>query len=185
MVFLPESFDFIEPSKDAMYEKTETLDGHLMGVYRHIARSNRIWLSLGGLHRRVGEWRFKAIWVKTVNSIGKIDDSEKRVFNSHIVIDDRGDIKQVYDKLHLFEVYLKNENTVMRESEYITHGRELNMPLDTPVGIIGNLIVRDLFVCFKKTWWFQFSKFKCYDLRFPQQSTLLRKLGAQILTYPR
>jgi hypothetical protein len=27
-------------------------------------------------------------------------------------------------------------------------------------------------------------QFKCYDLRFPQQSTLLRKLGAQILTYP-
>lgn len=26
--------------------------------------------------------------------------------------------------------------------------------------------------------------FKCYDVRFPQLSTILRKLGAHILTYP-
>lgn len=38
------------------------------------------------------------------------------------------------------------------------------MPLETPVGLIGTSI--------------------CFDLRFPQLSTILRKLGAHILTYP-
>ncbi len=53
MVFLPESFDFLEPAKDKVYDKTETLNGNLIGAYRDIARSRKIWLSLGGLHRRV------------------------------------------------------------------------------------------------------------------------------------
>jgi hypothetical protein len=53
MVFLPESFDYVEESKDAMFEKTETLDDNLISTYRDIARTSKIWLSLGGLHRRV------------------------------------------------------------------------------------------------------------------------------------
>jgi predicted amidohydrolase len=67
--------------------------------------------------------------------------SDGKIFNSHIIIDENGEIKQVYDKLHLFEVYLKKENTVMKESDYIAHGQEFNMPIETPIGIIGSLIV--------------------------------------------
>jgi predicted amidohydrolase len=53
MVFLPESFDFLAATKEAALELSEPIDGPLMNAYRNLARENQIWLSLGGLHRRV------------------------------------------------------------------------------------------------------------------------------------
>lgn len=54
MVFLPESFDFLAATKEAAFELSEPIDGVLISAYRDLARNNQIWLSLGGLHRRVG-----------------------------------------------------------------------------------------------------------------------------------
>ena len=53
MVFLPESFDYLETSKETTFEKAESIDGPLIGKYRKIASDNKLWLSLGGFHRKV------------------------------------------------------------------------------------------------------------------------------------
>lgn len=51
-----------------------------------------------------------------------------------------------------------------RESKIVKAGTEIVLPVETPAGKLGLQI--------------------CYDIRFPEVSTILRKFGAQILTYP-
>lgn len=58
--------------------------GPIFAQYRNLAKSNKIWLSLGGLHERI---------VAT-----------DKMHNCHVIIDDRGDIAGTYRKLHLFDV---------------------------------------------------------------------------------
>jgi len=147
MVFLPECFDYVESSKELTAEKAEPIDGPLITRYRQVASENKIWLSLGGFHRRVIE-----------------PDSNVKMYNSHIIIDDNGEIRLCYDKTHLFEIYMSKQNTTLKESEYISYGQQLCLPIETPIGTLATSI--------------------CFDMRFPQQSTLLRQLGAEVLTYP-
>lgn len=53
MIFLPESFDYIEEDKAKSFEMAETLDGSLINNYKSLAKSLDIWLSLGGFHEKV------------------------------------------------------------------------------------------------------------------------------------
>ena len=52
MVFLPEAFDMICPSRKVVFEQAETLDGPLITKYRQLAKDLNIWLSLGGFHEK-------------------------------------------------------------------------------------------------------------------------------------
>uniref|UniRef100_T1GAZ6 bis(5'-adenosyl)-triphosphatase n=1 Tax=Megaselia scalaris TaxID=36166 RepID=T1GAZ6_MEGSC len=83
-----------------------------------------------------------------------------KIMNAHVVINDLGDIVAVYRKLHMFDV-----NTPafrFRESEVVEAGKKIVPPIETPIGQLGLQI--------------------CYDMRFAEVSTLLRKAGAEILT---
>lgn len=92
--------------------------------------------------------------------------NQLKLYNSHVVLDENGIIKSVYDKIHLFEANIKNGDVItsLKESDYTIPGEEFYMPVETPIGVLGTCI--------------------CYDVRFPQLSTILRKFGAEILTYP-
>ena len=116
--------------------------GSLITKYRELAKSNVVWLSLGGLHERIG-------------------DTDK-IHNCHVVIDDAGEIRGEYRKLHMFNV--DTPEFKFRESEVVTAGDKIIPPLDTPIGPLGLQI--------------------CYDMRFAEPSLLLRKQGAKILAYP-
>ncbi|CAH1170144.1 unnamed protein product [Phaedon cochleariae] len=143
MVFLPEATDYIATNKTEAKSLAEPLDGPLVSEYKKIAKQNKVWLSLGGLHEKI---------------------DEDLVYNSHIVIDDTGEIKSVYRKIHLFDVAIPEKNVFLRESDINIGGSQILPPVNTPAGQIGLAI--------------------CYDLRFPELSTLQTKLGAEILTYP-
>ncbi|GJQ64861.1 hypothetical protein Trydic_g7036 [Trypoxylus dichotomus] len=109
--------------------------------------------------------RFNKVWL----SIGGFHelvktDNEKKLNNCHVIINDHGRIVSVYRKLHLFDVYIPERNIDLRESETVAGGSEIVEPVKTPAGLIGMAI--------------------CYDLRFPELSTLLRKKGATIITFP-
>lgn len=54
MIFLPEGCDFIAESKKDCLEMTEPLAGPTLKKYCHLAKSLKIWLSVGGLHIKVG-----------------------------------------------------------------------------------------------------------------------------------
>ncbi|XP_052860093.1 nitrilase and fragile histidine triad fusion protein NitFhit [Anopheles cruzii] len=89
---------------------------------------------------------------------GKVEN----IFNTHIVINNDGVLVASYRKLHLFNVVTPEFK--FRESETVKGGPELVPPVESPVGRIGLQI--------------------CYDMRFAEASTILRKQGAEILTYP-
>lgn len=55
MVFLPEAFDFIGESKEETFKLAEPLDGHLISNFKELAKSNKVWLSLGGAHVKVSQ----------------------------------------------------------------------------------------------------------------------------------
>jgi hypothetical protein len=60
------------------------------------------------------------------------------------VLDDKGAIKCINDKIHLFEANIRHADSVtnLKESDYTTQGKEFYMPLNTPIGTMGNLIVK-------------------------------------------
>ncbi|XP_016982054.1 nitrilase and fragile histidine triad fusion protein NitFhit [Drosophila rhopaloa] len=141
MLFLPECCDFVGENHAQTLEMSEKLDGELMAQYCDLAKSNGIWLSLGGVHER--------------NDQGKI-------YNAHVLVNEKGELAAVYRKMHLFDATTKEIS--LRESNTVTPGERLERPISTPAGQVGLQI--------------------CYDLRFAEPAVLLRKLGAQLLTYP-
>lgn len=53
MIFLPESFDYIEEDSSKSLKLAESLDGSIISSYKSLAKSLNIWLSLGGFHEKV------------------------------------------------------------------------------------------------------------------------------------
>lgn len=147
MVFLPEGFDYIGSSRDETLMLSESLSGDLISRYKQLARRLGVWLSLGGFHERGHEW-----------------EADRRIYNSHIIINDQGEIVSVYRKSHLFDVELPEKGVSLRESAFTIPGPSLVPPVQTPIGKVGLGI--------------------CYDLRFPELSLALLRQGAEILTYP-
>ena len=50
LLCLPEAFAFLGSSPDETVAQAEALDGPRIGAYRALARTHRLWLSLGGYH---------------------------------------------------------------------------------------------------------------------------------------
>ncbi|CAO2650282.1 Nn.00g015740.m01.CDS01 [Neocucurbitaria sp. VM-36] len=97
-------------------------------------------------------------------NVGVHEPAEKgKVKNTLLWIDEEGVITQRYQKLHLFDVDIKN-GPQLKESNSVEKGNEIINPFPTPLGLVGLQI--------------------CFDLRFPEPALALRSRGAQILTYP-
>ena len=87
----------------------------------------------------------------------------QKVYNTHLVISDKGEIVSVYRKIHLFNLEIPGVVRLL-ESEFSIAGNRIISPVSTPIGKVGLSI--------------------CYDLRFPELSISLAKSGADVLTYP-
>ncbi|PWE33783.1 nitrilase [Maritimibacter sp. 55A14] len=85
-----------------------------------------------------------------------------KIVNRGYVLDDQGRVRSRYDKIHLFDVKL-SEQEIYRESATVAPGGQAVL-IDTPFGRIGHTI--------------------CYDLRFPQLFRDLAKAGAEIICVP-
>ncbi|XP_048884734.1 deaminated glutathione amidase isoform X5 [Brienomyrus brachyistius] len=147
MVFLPEGFDYIGSNQEETLKLSESLQGNTISRYTQLARKLGIWLSLGGFHERGEDW-----------------ETDRRIYNSHIIINDTGSIVSVYRKGHLFDVELTGRGVSLKESSFTIPGHSLMPPVQSPVGKVGLGV--------------------CYDLRFPELSLALLRHGAEILTYP-
>ncbi|XP_006642871.3 deaminated glutathione amidase [Lepisosteus oculatus] len=147
MAFLPEGFDFIGSGREETLELAEALEGETVGRYAALARKLGIWLSLGGFHERGEDW-----------------ERDRRIYNSHVILDDQGHIAAVYRKCHLFDVELTGRGVSLKESSFTIPGPCIVPPVQTPLGKLGLGV--------------------CYDLRFPEFSLALVRKGAEILTYP-
>lgn len=108
----------------------------------------------GALARRCNVWL-------SLGGVHEIDG--ERYLNTQLMLSPEGSVASRYSKTHLFDAAVPGA-APLRESEVVTPGRQLSAPVSTPAGRVGMLI--------------------CYDLRFPEPSQLLRRAGADILTYP-
>ena len=63
--------------------------------------------------------------------------------NTSIWIDEEGDIVQRYQKLHLFDVDIK-DGPALKESNTVEKGSSILPPFDTPVGRVGLTICFDV-----------------------------------------
>lgn len=52
-VFLPECCDYVGMNKDEAIALSESLDGPTVQFYRDLAKTNGIWMSLGGIHEAI------------------------------------------------------------------------------------------------------------------------------------
>ncbi|ETN74759.1 histidine triad domain protein [Necator americanus] len=144
MIFFPECFDFVGRTKEENISLATEENGAVMERFRSLARESGLWISLGGLHNK--------------------DPSEpQRPWNSHVVIDDEGKTRALYNKLHLFDLEIPGKVRLM-ESEFSKSGTQMVQPIDTPIGRLGLSI--------------------CYDLRFAELSLWNRQKGAEILSFP-
>ena len=91
-----------------------------------------------------------------------ISGPANKILNRSYIIDDFGNIISRYDKIHLFDIKL-SENELYRESSTV-HGGETAVICQTPLGCFGQTI--------------------CYDLRFPHLFRDLSQAGAEILFVP-
>lgn len=118
---MPECPDFVGENATETLELSEPLiDGETIEFYKTLAKDHNVWLSIGGFH-------------ETVTNSDKIQ-------NTHVIINDVGELIEAYRKLHLFDV--DTPEFKFRESKVVQGGDKIIAPISTPIGNLGLLIVR-------------------------------------------
>jgi nitrilase len=141
---LPENFSFIGlRDADKLQVAEADREGPVQSFLSDTARKLKMWI-LGG----------------TIVIRG---DTERRVANASLLIDDAGKRVARYDKIHLFDVAIPGRDEQYRESTHVSPGRE-PVTADTPVGKLGLSV--------------------CYDMRFPELYRELVSKGAEWLAMP-
>lgn len=102
------------------------------------------------------------MWIVGGSAPLKSPDPE-RVYGASLLVDERGQTRAVYRKIHLFDVDLSDSDESYRESHSMYAGDE-PVCADTPAGRLGLTI--------------------CYDLRFPELYRSLLDDGATWYTVP-
>ncbi|KAJ5374923.1 hypothetical protein N7517_006929 [Penicillium concentricum] len=142
VLFLPEASDYIASSAEQSYSLAQSEErASFVSSLQRDAKEHNIHINVG-IHEVASETRLK---------------------NSLIWIDDKGTITQNYQKVHLFDVDIK-DGPVLKESASVQPGQQIPRPFETPIGRVGLSI--------------------CFDLRFPEMSLALRRQNAEIITYP-
>jgi predicted amidohydrolase len=142
MLFTPEMSGLLDSDRDrAAGSLVREEDDRVLASVRESAAKHGIWVHLGSLAVLRGD--------------GKLA-------NRGFVIDDGGEIRARYDKMHLFDVDLPTGES-WRESNSYAPG-ERAVTVKTPLGVLGLAI--------------------CYDLRFPDLFRTLSDAGATILAVP-
>ncbi len=144
MLFTPEMSGMVDRDRARMALKVRAEgDDPALARVREAARAAGIWVHLGSLALR--------------------SESSDRLVNRGFVIDDQGEIRARYDKIHLFDVDLPTGES-WRESASYEPGKDAVVVRDTPVGTLGLTI--------------------CYDLRFPALFARLAEAGADLISVP-
>lgn len=146
---LPENFAVLDTANMTLYGSRETTpDGPIRTFLREQARKHGLWIVGGSLP-----------------IAGRPDGSAltDRVRACCIVVDDTGQEVARYDKIHLFDALVEDNQGQYRESDTFEPGDAV-VTVETPAGRLGLSI--------------------CYDLRFPELFRLLQEKGADWITLP-
>jgi predicted amidohydrolase len=117
-------------------------DSHpFLAAMREFSAKNGIWMLVGS---------------------NAISCSGGKYYNRSFMIDSSGSIVSRYDKVHLFDVTL-SEDEIYRESDLVVAGQRAVL-VKTPFGIVAHSI--------------------CYDIRFPRFYREMCQAGAEIIVIP-
>jgi len=155
-------------SNEADYGESSLIS--IIEELRYIARESNLWISGGGVHTKAvavpKSSELLDIHTTTKSHTGSSSDDEeqgRKIYNTHVIIDDKGQIQAHYHKIHLFDVsipgkvHLRESNTTSPGGKYVV--------CDSPIGKLGLSI--------------------CYDMRFSEMYVdLVQKMGAQVLLMP-
>lgn len=142
LVCLPEFFCNLEPADGSYYDKGFDADQHpALAAMRGIGRELGLWLLLGSM---------------------PVKAADRKVHNRSIVLDPQGAVVATYNKIHLFDVAIKDGQSY-QESNGVAAGAEAVIAA-LPWGGLGLTI--------------------CYDLRFPHLYRQLAQHGASFLSIP-
>jgi len=140
---LPEAFTFRgKHDSEILTQVEQPGSGSVQDFLMQQARQHQMWLVAG-----------------TIPLTAQADNKRR---SACLLIDDQGEIKARYDKIHLFDVMVASDESY-HESQYTEPGDQV-VVADTPVGRIGLSV--------------------CYDVRFPELFRALLAKGAEILTVP-
>ncbi len=137
--------------KNVNNENVSILEG-----LRVIARKSGLYISGGGMHEKGAPAKSQ--------SGEETESRRERVYNTHIVLNDRGTMVAKYRKIHLFDVSIPSQGVNLCESDTTAPGSKL-VVCDSPLGRLGLST--------------------CYDLRFNEMfHELVETGGADILLVP-
>lgn len=142
MLFTPEMSGLLDRKRARAREAIRSeADDPVLAAVRDAARREGIWVHIGSLAiaREDGKWANRAF-----------------------VIDDAGEIRARYDKMHMFDVDLSTGES-WRESNAYVAGDEV-VTVETPLGRLGLAI--------------------CYDVRFPALFEALGRAHCDVIAIP-
>lgn len=139
-ILLPEVFNLRAAPTD-LFKNAESIPGYSTGFLMDIAARSKVWILAGSISEKV--------------------PGKNKAYNTSLLIDDRGRIKDVYRKIHLFDISLNGKKTL----ESKIYLRSTKPILTSVLGIKTGLAI-------------------CYDLRFPELFRRYSAAGARILCIP-
>ena len=143
-IVLPENFALMpERGRDKNAHAESPGSGPIQDFLAATARRHGVWI-VGG-------------------SIPLASPEAERVYGACVVVDDKGEARAIYRKIHLFDVDLADSAESYRES-YSMYPADDIVTVDTPAGRLGLSI--------------------CYDVRFPELYRALLDAGASWFTVP-
>jgi len=150
LIVLPENFPIMTAAEADKRAAAEVLDaarpGPVLTAMAEAAVKAGAWLVLGGMPERPAD----------------AAGGDERFHNAAVVLDERGAMRAVYRKIHLFDVAIP-DGASYAESRSVRPGGA-PVVVDTPWARLGLSV--------------------CYDVRFPELYRALSAQGAQILVVP-
>ena len=140
-VAMPENVHYCGP-KEGTFASAEPVPGPMSEFFSAKARQHGIWLHCG--------------------SIGEVIPGETKLYNTTLLYDPQGDLACQYEKIHMYDVEIKNGPST-RESDTKKPGDRI-VVCDTDFCKIGLSI--------------------CYDMRFPELYRIQALMGAKVLFVP-
>ncbi len=142
LIALPEIFTYIGLDADSR-ENAEDIPGPTVDKLSRLAKELSVTIHGGSLFEKAADGH--------------------RVHNTSVVVSPDGDIVGKYRKLHLSDIRLSGNATVVAEPEMVIGGEDI-VVIDSEIGKLGLTI--------------------CFDLRFPELYRLLTLQGAEIIFVP-
>lgn len=141
-ICMPEMANYIGIGDGPFQNAEDVPGGPTADLFRDKAKQHGVWIHGGSIPERIA--------------------GEKRVYNTTVVFNPKGEIVAKYRKIHLYDINVKNGISFM-ESDSIKAGDDI-VNFDSEFGPMGLAI--------------------CYDIRFPELYRLLALRGAKLIFNP-